>query len=401
MKNMKKYILGGIALFAAVAALRRPLKILVMKNSTIFGLFILTAGSICCNSPQKEEKTKLDIPVETVDFNSLEVIESALPKTFVKEEKYILLDNSNDDFLFKSIYKMKMKNNRIFILDRRLKKLIVFNQDGKGIGTVGNRGQGPEEYLQIDDFDANDSGDIYLIDGRLDKLFVFDENFQFISVRKLPFEADIIHCLPDNKLMIGLSSWNTGQCKKDMVIITDAELVIEKSYMQYNQYIDETYWISNYIFVNEGKNILYNQPIDNYVYQFSETGRPVKAYRFDFGKKNVLNEDKKDIEGNIEKYKNYCCLKNFTIINDKYALGTLWDKTETKTFFIDRKNKKLYTGETIADADKSNVIDYYNNSIVSYIYPGKYEHLQTMDFPEEVKKYVEDENFVLCLSELY
>jgi hypothetical protein len=371
-----------------------------MKHRAIFGLFILTIWSIGCSTPQKEE-SKLDIPIETIAFEALERIENIFPETLIKEKKYILLDNSEDDFLFKSIYKIKIKDDKIYILDRKLRKLIVFNIDGKGIEKVGNMGQGPKEYLQIDDFDINDSGDIYIIDGRLDKLFVFDKNFQFVSARKLPFEADIICCLSNNNLLFGLSSWNKGENANRKIAITNADIETEQLYMQYDEYVDDAYWISNYIFVNEGKNILYNRPIDNFVYQFSETGSPVKAYWFDFGKKNVFNEDKKDIEGNIEKYKNYCCLKNFTIINDKYAFGTLWDKTETKTFFIDRKNKKLYLSETIADADKSNIIGYYNNSIVSYIYPGKYDYLQTMDFPEDVKKHIDEENFVLCLFELF
>jgi hypothetical protein len=352
-----------------------------------------------CNSYEKE-KSKLDIPEETISFGSFEIIENTLPTTLIKEKTYILLDSSTDDFLFKSIYKMTIKDGKIYILDRKLNKLIVFNQNGSGIGKVGNIGQGSKEYLQIDDFDVNDSGDIYVMDGRTDKLFVFDKNLQFVSVRKLPFEADIIYCLSNGKLMFGLSSWNKEKYTNTMIILTNNELIAENSYMQYDEYMDDAYWISNYLFVNDGKSIFYNKPIDNFIYQFSETGMPVKAYFFDFGKKNVPHKDRKDIEGNLEKYINYCCLKNFTIINEKYILGTLWDKTETKTFVIDRKNRKLYLNEASADADKSNMIGYYNNSILSYIYPGKYDHLQAMDFPEEVKEYIEEENFVICLSEL-
>ena len=54
----------------------------------------------------------------------------------------------------------------------------------------------------------------------------------------------------------------------------------------------------------------------------------------------------------------------------------------------------------IADADNSNFSGYCNNQIISYIYPGKYDNFQAADFPADVKKHVEDENFVLCLYTL-
>jgi hypothetical protein len=103
----------------------------------------------------------------------------------------------------------------------------------------------------------------------------------------------------------------------------------------------------------------------------------------------------------LEKFEQYCCLKNFVVVNDKYILGTLWDGAKTKIFIIDKNNKNLYLSKKeIADADNSNFSSYCNNQIISYIYPGKYEDIQVMDFPADVKKHVEDENFVLCLYTL-
>jgi hypothetical protein len=371
-----------------------------MKNR----LLLIATMSIIVYTNCNERKNQLqaDIETETIDFFNFKTIESddGIPDFLIKEKKYILLDNSNDDFLFKSIDKIKVKDNKIYILDQQLRKLLVFMIDGKGLGKVGKMGQGPQEYLQIDDFDIHNSGDIYLIDGRLDKLFVFDKNFQFISVKKMPFEADIIQCLSNDNLMFGLSSWNKGVEENTKIVVANTALEIERSYMQYDEYRDDSYWISGYTFVNVGDNIQYNKPIDNFVYQFSTAGIPVKAYWFDFGKKNVPDEDKKDIEGNMEKYKTYCCLKNFTVVTDNYILGTLRDQLKTKTFIIDRKNKQLYLNRETTVSDNSEIAGYYDNCIISYIYPGKYDDIQAMDFPADVKKHIEDENFVLCLYTL-
>jgi hypothetical protein len=368
-----------------------------MKNKPVSALLIIPF-LVACNP--SGEQAKPDIETEIIDFWSFQKIESEAPASVIKKKEYILLDSSDDNFLFKSIYKIIIKDSKIYILDKKLKKLLVFTLDGKGLGKVGQAGQGPEEYLQIDDFDVNSSGDIYLIDCRLDKLFVFDKNFKFVSARKMPFEVDIIHCLPDSRLLFGLSSWNKGKNAGMKITVTDLELNTLAASMPYDEYFDNSYWISSYIFVDDGENILYNKPIDNYVYQFSETGKLTKAYLFDFGNKNVPDKYKKDIEGNLEKYKNYCCLKNFTVISDRYIAGTVWNRTETKTFIIDRNNRKLYLGETTADADKSNIAGYCNNQIISFIYPGKYPDIQSVDLPPDVIKHIEDENFVICLNHL-
>jgi hypothetical protein len=371
-----------------------------MKNKSTIVVFLFAL--LCTNCNIKKEQPSIEIETEKIDFYSFELIEEDSYASIIKEKKYVLLDNSNDDFLFKGIDKIKFANERIYVLDNRLKKLIVFNQDGVGIGRVGRWGQGPGEYLQISDFDVNDSGDIYFIDGTADKdrLFVFDKNLHFISVKKMPFEADIVSCLSDNKVLFGLTSWNNGENASQKIAITDTELKTEQSYMPYDEYVDNAYWISSYTFVNIEDKILYNKQIDNFVYSFSKEGAPVKAYLFDFGKKNVPDKDKKNIEENLNKFEHYCCLKNFVIINEKYIIGTLWDELKTKTFIIDRNDKKRYMSKEIASSDESNISGYYNNQIISYIYPGKYEDIQSMDFPLDVKKHIEEENFVICLQEL-
>jgi hypothetical protein len=366
-------------------------------------IFVTLLFHSSCNT--KKEQPKMDVAVETVDFfsfNKLEVEE--IPASVIKNKKYIKLDGNNEDCFFKKINKISIADDHIYILDWRLKKLIVFDMTGTGIGCVGSRGQGPEEYLQITDFSINEKGDIYFIDGTLDKdrLFVFDRNRKFVSVKRMPFEANVIQCLLDGKLLFGLASWNKGgESASRKIAITNSNLDIEQLYGEYDEYVDYSFSISSDRFIHTGDRILYNTSIDNYVYEFSPEGQLQKAYFFDFGKKNVPNECRKDIEGNLEKFKHYCCLKNFTVVNNEYILGTLWDDAKTKHFVVDKNNKTLYlTKKEIADADNSHFSGYCNNQIISYIYPGKYDDIQATDFPADVKKHVEDENFVLCLYTL-
>lgn len=365
------------------------------KLLVITGLFVLFF--VGCN--KKKEKSDLLIDSDTVCFFSLKKTEKNIPYDLAKERKYIKLDNS-DRFLFRGIDKVKVTDNYIYVLDGRLKRVIVFDVLGKGVITLDKFGQGAEEYLQITDFDVNSSGDIYILDGRLDKLFVYDKHADFISAKELPFEADIIHLLSDNKFLFGLSSWNKKEGRSKKVAITDIELKIEKAYMDYDEFVDEAYWISTYNFVPANNCIFYNKQIDNIVYELSSSnGEPVKAHVFDFGRKNVPDKDKKNIEENLRSFELYCCLKNFTVFTDKYVIGTVWDELKTKAFIIDRNNQILYLGKETTDNDKSYITGVNGDYIISCMVPGKSE-IYDDSVPMDIREYVEEGNFVICLFKL-
>ncbi|MCC8146780.1 MAG: 6-bladed beta-propeller, partial [Bacteroidales bacterium] len=302
--------------------------------------------------------------------------------------------------LFKAIDKIKIHEDRIYILDRKLKKLVVFDRTGNGIGQVGQPGQGPEEYLHIADFDVAPSGHIYFIDGVSDKLFLFDPHLDFVSVRNMPFGADLIKCISDEKLMFGLCSWNKGKNASDKIVVTDPDMNVLEAYLTYDEFVDEAYWISFYEFAGTDERIYYNKPVDNLVHEFSKEGKYIKSYNFDFGKKNVVDKYKKDIEGNLDKFENFCCLKNFVVMKDEYIMGTVWDETKTKNFLIDKNKHCIYLSDELPDSDISNLAGIYKNTIISFIYPGKYDDIESLDVPSDIKEHLENENFVLYLTEL-
>jgi hypothetical protein len=301
---------------------------------------------------------------------------------------------------------VKITDSRIYVLDhngpRWINTLTVFDTAGTGIGRVGRKGQGPGEYLQITNFDVNESGDVYLIDATYNNnnLYIYDKHRKFVSVKKMPFQAFMIQCLPNDKLLLNLSSWNEGENAPRQIAVTNMALEAEQTYLTHDGYEDHNQYFEPML-ATSGNHILYHKPINNYMYEFSAEGQLLKAYMFDFGKKNVPDEDKMDIEKNLSKFEHYRYLKNCNVINDKYIFGTLWDEGRVRTFIVDRHSKQMYiSNKKIKEHDSSNIVGYCNNQIVSYIYPLKYEDIQATGFPDNVKKHVEDENFVLCLYEL-
>lgn len=370
-----------------------------MKN-----IFILFA--IICILGCKETKTFQikDIPVEVIDFESFKEINKNIPDKYIKNKHYVNISPNDQNLLFGDINQIKIYDNQIFILDSRQRTFVVFDTLGNGIGKIGNIGRAPDEYLNTTCFSINMAGDIYLIDGHTDKINIYNRNFKFIKSQKLPYEIDIIHCLSDGNFLIGLSSWNKMKNENDKIIKADSSFIVQDIYCQYDEYVDDDIWFSDYYFTETTNSLFYNRPLDNLVYEFSKSGKPIKGYYFDFGKKEIPAEIKKDFEKYKGRYKNTRGLKYFTIITDNYILGQLREDTDTKMFLVDRLQNIVYLENKSLGSTLGNVIGCYDNKIISYISPGEYlTHItnnKEISLPIEVKRHLENEGFVLCIYEL-
>jgi hypothetical protein len=349
-----------------------------------------------CNTKKPKAQPSNDTGVETIDFFGFETEESDnIPEALIKSKEYIKLDYSSDDFLFKGIDKIKICGDRIFIMDRQVRKLIVFDKNGKGIGLVGHVGQGPGEYVRVHEFDVDQYGNIFLIDGTSDRLFVYNKNLEFVSVKRMPFESTMLRCLPDNKLMFGLSHWNNGDNKSRKIAITDTTMKTEHVYLQYDEYFDDRVVFGTSRFANAGDKILYNQAINDSVYEFSQDGKLSNTYFFDFGKRSLPNDYKKELETNMNKFDKYCFLTDFIVVDGNYILGRIYHKAHPKNFIIARNSKTLHIY-----SETAGLLEYYDNKIISCIFPSKYKDINKIDLPEDVKKHVENENFVICINTL-
>ena len=106
----------------------------------------------------------------------------------------------------------------------------------------------------------------------------------------------------------------------------------------------------------------------------------------------------KNIEKKEKMYDHLCCLKNFTIVNDDYLLGYIWDERIDKIFLIDKTAGILYLGEPHPFNKLGNVIGICEEGIISCIYPGDYlTYKKDLQLPEEIKQHLNNEGVVLRL----
>lgn len=346
---------------------------------------------------QTEKETQDPLEVK-IDYQNAKVkpLKDLLSEKSIQEE-YVLLRSKSSATDFSIPKKILIKDGRIFILDgARLKKLVVFSKNGNGITQVGMRGEGPQEYLTISDFDVADDGKIYFIDGQSDKLFCFNEDFSFAYTKKLPFEADILKAVSGG-FLFGLSSWNTGECEGAKIIRTDWELNVQETFLKYDEYTDPAFWISSYTFIRTKDGIIYNQTIDNHIYQFDPDGNYKGSVNMDFGSRNVPNEAKKEIESKLRDFDEYDLLKNYVAVTDNYIIGALWKSRKTVPFVYDRRANISYLCAEQEEYASPALIGYSDTLSIAYYEP-------TMDIsmlPDSVQNFLEKEDFVLCIRNIY
>ncbi|MCH6201495.1 6-bladed beta-propeller [Aquiflexum sp. LQ15W] len=143
-------------------------------------LIIITFCTILISCGHENQNTP-----ERIDLNLKESKTSFLSENFEGIE-YILLDYQ--DFLpMVQPYNFIFYKNYIFVNDRILENIFVFSSNGKVLKVIKSTGTGPQEFIQINDFQIF-KDQILIKDNRLMKIiaFDFDGNFKFEMKEDLP-----------------------------------------------------------------------------------------------------------------------------------------------------------------------------------------------------------------------
>ena len=136
---------------------------------------------------------------------------------------YILLE-SNDSVLIGEISNIKESNNYYWIVSNQ--KLYQFDKTGKFINQIGNKGQGPGEYVSLYNLQVNDlTNHVYIYDYFGRKLMQYDFEGKYVGHISLPEDLsfDSFHCYNNelylssmaNSIMPGLmvTSFDDGKYK--------------------------------------------------------------------------------------------------------------------------------------------------------------------------------------------
>lgn len=221
-----------------------------MKGTALFFTFMLM---LSCSTDKKS--VEQDNTVEIIDCKE-EYISLADSLT----THFILLETT-EECLIGSISDIQIKNDLIYILEgKKSEDLFVFDLNGKFITKVGEKGNGPDQYVKISSFDIDTVNHQILISdkhrGRI--LFFNSQTYRFNHAINTDFYYTDFISMPNQQLLFfGCNGFRNPQKRDDSnsyyIQITDSLFEPESVFL-------EAPFITPYVTsVKPGKSHLYRR----------------------------------------------------------------------------------------------------------------------------------------------
>lgn len=253
-----------------------------------------------------------------------------------------------DNSLVGNITKVISCDSTIAILDGNLsKKIFLFNPiNGQFIKAFGTTGNGPGEYITIEDisFDSNKKK-IYALCNN-NKIITYNLSGELLEEKKLDFTAYALEYLNDYFYLL------SHDLDKGELVVLNENLKFENSYFD-NSNNDLPHQLVHGLIKNQESEILLSRYLDNNIYSVRKT-EPIKIkYIIDFGENELSRNQVKESESNI---KNLLSSKRgyikYFIENDNNAIIVFFDKMRPCISIFDKSSNasQSYYLEAISDS---------------------------------------------------
>lgn len=122
-------------------------------------------------------------------------------QSHIRFHKFKKFDIDLDKVAFKSITKIIIHKDKVFILDYQLSRIFVFDKKAEYLCTIGRPGEGPGDLQYPKDFTISEDGAIYVINSMAKRLEVFSLEGQFKERIELILPEEIYYSRPERILV--------------------------------------------------------------------------------------------------------------------------------------------------------------------------------------------------------
>lgn len=327
-------------------------------NSAINHLIILLLLSVSCmrntNTNTNENADKIALKIS--DFTEVQ-IDSPF-EILSGEPKFVLLSPGEDySYGFSKTLKVEYIKNKIYIQEYSKYKLLVYDDSGNPVLKLDYRGRGPNEYLQITDFDVDTDGNIWIADAQKNKLFKYSD--AGIMLESWPYRSEVakICCLNNNRFLYGIANWDYSEFAGTALAIADSTSNIQSSILSYPERNDPNYGFSS-VFSRTGNSVFYNWPVDDNLYEVSYDGELLNTYYFDFGSLSVPEKWRSNLELFESFLPNYLFLVHSSQVTPEYVVTGMSNSVDWFSVIMDREKKEAA---------------YFNENTSGYSLVGQYD----------------------------
>lgn len=177
-------------------------------NKAINCMFIIL-GFVMCISCGSYNTATMYADADTISIDGATRCDSLIFSDFFKAPKVVLLE-TKPECVVQNIRSLEIYKEDIYILDDRANKLYVFDGNGKFKRTISSPGRGHGEYMKLADFSIDRTKEIiYLLDEATDEILKFSLNdYKFLSSIKAVQNGYLTYCMQEigGKLYLNRSS---------------------------------------------------------------------------------------------------------------------------------------------------------------------------------------------------
>ena len=177
-------------------------------NKAINCMFIILAFVMCISCGSYNTAT-MYADADTISIDGATKCDSLIFSDFFKAPKVVLLE-TKPECVVQNIRSLEIYKEDIYILDDRANKLYIFDGNGKFKRTISSPGRGHGEYMKLADFSINRTKEvIYLLDEATDEILKFSlDDYKFLSSIKAVQNGYLTYCMQEigGKIYLNRSS---------------------------------------------------------------------------------------------------------------------------------------------------------------------------------------------------
>jgi hypothetical protein len=200
-------------------------------------LFIIVMFCASCKEKRQHINIRHNNAAYTINLDSVKTEESPLKASVIfKNVRPIILED-HEYAIIGRIDGIQVFENYMFILDQlKAQKLFVFDRNGKYIRQIGSRGQGPGEYVALNDFCINkEKREICILDN-LRKILIYDID---TGKHKKTLKYNLYESSPyivynSNKFYMAIVPYDTD--KGNLLMALDMETGEQKQFLDTDTY---------------------------------------------------------------------------------------------------------------------------------------------------------------------
>lgn len=323
--------------------------------------------------------------------------------------KFIPLETT-DSCLFGDISAIDIVDNKIYTIDRKGNHLFVFDISGKFITQIGKKGNGPGEYMSLNNFHIDKKQQIItLTDAYIDKLFNYKlTDYKFINSKKTGYFSDCCW-LPDGNIAWAFhGGYSSGKRDLHYAKITDPKLNTIKLLYPTN-FFPESPMVPGQLFYTYNRKCYLNIPYVPTIYEVTSE-KLIPTYQLELGQQKFASPEwlKAEAEKNfygtisntdyisgqhIKETDDYICVEYYARGMTSY-LG-FYNKNTGKSFKYSKSDFTRQTGLTGLFQLKGT----YNNYFIFTMLPDalKDSYCTITELQPIIDNIKEDDNPILCL----